>query len=144
MGGLSLAAKSRFPETETAERQRLVRMWRLPHRKAEHLALTRPFGGQIGEASHSHSVREPPLDGGLDEIGREEGERDRHVDLAGRCILALRDAFDVGCRDRSISSLSQRRPRAIDATKVRAGLGTDRASVVAADPVRQKNFTAPR
>ena len=65
-------------------------------RKAEHLVLARPFGGQVGEASNAHAVRESPFDGGLDEIGCEEGERDRHVDLADAAALALGDAFG-GC-----------------------------------------------
>ena len=41
--------------------------------KAEHLVLAGPFGRQVGEAGNSHAMREPPVDGGLDEIGREEG-----------------------------------------------------------------------
>ena len=41
--------------------------------KAEHLVLAGPFGWQVGEAGNSHAMREPPVDGGLDEIGREEG-----------------------------------------------------------------------
>ena len=41
--------------------------------KAEHLVLAGPFGWQVGEAGNSHAMREPPIDGGLDEIGREEG-----------------------------------------------------------------------
>ena len=46
-GGLSLAAKSRFPETETAEGRDLVRMRRLLRRKAEHLVLARPFSPPV-------------------------------------------------------------------------------------------------
>jgi hypothetical protein len=57
--GLSLAAKSRFPETETAEGRDSVRMRRLLRRKAEHLVLTRPFSRQIGKASNSHSMTIP-------------------------------------------------------------------------------------
>ena len=41
--------------------------------KADHLVLAGPFGWQVGEAGNSHPMREPPVDGGLDEIGREEG-----------------------------------------------------------------------
>jgi hypothetical protein len=43
------------------------------------LVLARPFGGQVGEASDTHTVREPAVDGRVDEIGREERKRDRHV-----------------------------------------------------------------
>jgi hypothetical protein len=41
--------------------------------------LARPFGGQFGEASDTHTVRESAVDGRVDEIGREERKRDRHV-----------------------------------------------------------------
>ena len=75
-GGLSLTAKSRFPETETAEGRDSVRMRRLLRRKAEHLVLARPFSRQIGEASNSHSMREPARNSCFDQIGREKGKRD--------------------------------------------------------------------
>jgi hypothetical protein len=90
-------------------------MWWLPHGKTKHLALTGPFRGQVGETGKSHTVREPSINGRLDEVGREEGERD--------CLLILRtlqpsrpamvSVLDWGS---VMSSLSQRRPRAIDAT----------------------------
>ena len=63
--------------------------------KAEHLVLAGPFGWQVGEAGNSHPMRELPVDGGLDEIGREEGQRDCHIHLADAAPLALGDAFDV-------------------------------------------------
>jgi hypothetical protein len=43
--------------------------------KTEHLVLAGPFGWQVGEAVKSHPMREASVDGGLDEIGREEGKR---------------------------------------------------------------------
>jgi hypothetical protein len=52
---------------------------RFAETKIEHLMLARPFGGQVGEASDTHTVREPAVDGRVDEIGREERKRDRHV-----------------------------------------------------------------
>ena len=66
--------------------------------EAKHLALARPFGRQVAEAGHSHSVRKPSINGCLDEIGREEGERDRHVDLAYAAALAICDAFGIALR----------------------------------------------
>ena len=54
---------------------------------SKHLALARPFGQEIAEAGHSHSVGESPIDRCLDEVGREEGERDRHVHLAHAAAL---------------------------------------------------------
>ena len=75
-------------------------MRRLLRRKAEHLVLASPFSRQIGEASNSHSMREPARDSCFDEIGREEGKRDRHVHLADAAALTLRNGFRVCCRIR--------------------------------------------
>jgi hypothetical protein len=92
-------------------------MWRLLRRKAEHLVLAGPFGRQIAEAGHSHATRESSFDRRLDEVRREEGERDRHVDIANAAPLSHRYTFNVQLGS-AISSSSHRRPRAIDATKV--------------------------
>jgi hypothetical protein len=62
--------------------------------KAEHLVLSRPFGRRIHETSNSHSAWQSAFESGFDEIGGEECERDRHVDLADAVALALGDAFD--------------------------------------------------
>jgi hypothetical protein len=51
----------------------------LQHRESKHLALA--VGRQVGQSGNSHAVREPSINGRLDEVGREEGERDCHVDL---------------------------------------------------------------
>ena len=64
--------------------------------KAEHLVLAEPFGWQVGETGNSHAMREPPVDGGLDEIGREEGKRDCHSHLADAAPVSLGDAVR-GC-----------------------------------------------
>jgi hypothetical protein len=56
--------------------------WRAITRKSKHLTLAGPFGRQVGEAGNSHAVREASFDRSLDEVGREEGKRDSHVDLA--------------------------------------------------------------
>jgi hypothetical protein len=71
---------------------------RLRRRKSEHLVLPRPLGGHVGEAGHSHAMRQPPRDGRVHEIGRQEGKRDRHVDLANAAPLALGDAFRICVR----------------------------------------------
>ena len=65
-------------------------------RKSEHLVLPGPFGRQVAEAHNSYSMWKSSLDGSLDEVGREEGERDRHIDLADATLLSLRDAVR-GC-----------------------------------------------
>ena len=55
-------AKLRFPATETAAKRRLVRM----RRYCWNLMLLGPFGGQVGEASNPHAMRQPPVDSRLD------------------------------------------------------------------------------
>jgi hypothetical protein len=59
----------------------------------EQFVLPGPFGWQVGEASNAHAVRESTIDGSFDEIGCEEGKRDRHVYFADAAILTPRDAF---------------------------------------------------
>ena len=67
-------AKSRFPTAKSGVGGDSVRMLGSVRRKAEHLVLLRPFGGQVDETGNAHPVREPAIDGGFDEIGCEEGE----------------------------------------------------------------------
>jgi hypothetical protein len=57
----------------------------------EQFVLPGPFGWQICEASDAHAVRQSAFDGRFDEIGCEEGKRDRHVYFADAAILTLRD-----------------------------------------------------
>jgi hypothetical protein len=80
---------------KTVFRQRGGSTGRLQRGQSEHLALTRPFGRQVAEAGHPHSVGKPPIDSCLDEVGREEGERDRHVHLPHAAALTSGDAFGI-------------------------------------------------
>ena len=57
--------------------------------------LAGPFGRQVGEADNSHAMRKPSFDRRLDEVGREEGKRDCHVDLADAAAVSRRDAFGI-------------------------------------------------
>ena len=84
-----------FPGNGDRSRQRFGSNAELLRRKPEHLVLAGPFGRQVGEADYSHAMRKPSFDRRLDEIGREEGERDRHVDLADAAAIARRDAFRI-------------------------------------------------
>ena len=85
---LSLAAKSRFLAGETSLNGDLVRLRHLLRRKTKHLVLPGPLQGKVGKSSDSYSVWQSTLDGGLDEIGCKEGQRDHHVDLSGAIHLA--------------------------------------------------------
>jgi hypothetical protein len=48
-----------------------------------------PFGRQVGEPGNSHAMRKPSIDGRFDEVGREEGQRDCHVDLPRSAALPV-------------------------------------------------------
>ena len=79
----------------------------------KHLALTRPFGRQVAEAGHSHSVRESPIDRCLDEIGRKKGERDHRVHLPHAAALNFGIRSGVGNE-----FVEPTAPPAIDATRI--------------------------
>jgi len=63
---------------------------------AQHLVLLGPFGGQVGEAGNAHAMWKSTVNRRLDEIGREERERDRQVDLADAAPLAFGNCFGGG------------------------------------------------
>jgi hypothetical protein len=98
-----------------------VRKGELLRRKPKHLVLAGPFGRQVGEADYSHAMREPSFDCGLDEVGREEGKRDRHVDLAD--AAAVRRQL---CKRRRRASLSLPPP---SLTRWRQRLGEEQPAV---------------
>ena len=58
--------------------------------------LLGPCDGQVGEAGNAHAMRKSTVNRRLDEIGREECERDRHVDLSDAAPLTFRYSFG-GC-----------------------------------------------
>ena len=64
--------------------------------KAKHLVLLGPCGGQVGEAGDAHAMRKSTVNRRFDEIGREERERNRHIDLADAAPLAFRNCFGRG------------------------------------------------
>jgi hypothetical protein len=81
----------------------------------EHRLLARPLDRRIAQSGDADAAWQSPFDGRFDEIGREECERDRHIDLAYAASLAFCDAFAAGLAS-STSSLSQRRPRTISSS----------------------------
>ena len=50
---------------------------------------------QVGEADNAHAMWKASFDRRLDEVGREEGERYRHVDLADAAAVTRGDAFRI-------------------------------------------------
>jgi hypothetical protein len=95
---LSLALKSGCPATETVVKQRRGSNERRLRVEAKHQVLARPFGRHIAQPDNSHSVWKPSINGCLDQVGREEGERDRHVDPPHTASFAICNAFGICSR----------------------------------------------
>ena len=97
--------------------------------QTQHLTLAQPFNGEVAESGHVHSVRESPIDSRLGEVRREEGERDRHVDLPRGAALALGDAF--GIRSGLCDEFVEPAPPPCDrCDQERAAFGTDGADIL--------------
>jgi hypothetical protein len=62
--------------------------------ETEQLMLMRPCDRCIEEAGDTDSAWQPTIDSGLDEARREEGERDRHLDVSLAAGLPFGDGFD--------------------------------------------------
>ena len=122
--------------------QRLVSNKPLLRSKAEHLVLAGPFGWQVGEAGNSHPMREPPVDGGLDEIGREEGKRDCHIHLADAAPVSLGDAVR-GCRLLGNKFIEPPAPAGDRRDQGSAIFRTYRPGLLRRHSIRDKNGTAP-
>ena len=91
--------------------------------------LARPLRWQFAESGDAHAVRETSFDRRLDEVGREEGKRDRHVDFARTAALACCNGFDSGIRNSSefVKPAASSRNRRDQKCAI---LGTDRPNVV--------------
>jgi len=66
------------------------------NRQTEHRVLARPLGRSIAQASNADAARQSSFDGCLDEFGREERERDRHIDLSDAAFVPRSDLLDSG------------------------------------------------
>jgi len=66
---------------------------RLARRKAEQLVLSGPFRWRVGEAGNSDAIGEPAFNGGFDEIGRKESQRNRHIDLSRTAVFSRGDGL---------------------------------------------------
>ena len=62
----------------------------------ERRRLERPIGGQVGHLGHADAAWQPAVDRGLDQIGREEGKRDRGVHLQRAAAGPRCDLVRVG------------------------------------------------
>ena len=66
------------------------------NRQTEHRVLARPLGGSIAQASDADAARQSPFDGCLHQFRREEGERDRHIDLSNATFFTCSHLLDAG------------------------------------------------
>ena len=66
------------------------------NRQTEHRVLARPLGRSIAQASDADAARQSSFDGCLHEFGREERERDRHIDLSNAAFVPCSDLLDTG------------------------------------------------
>ena len=55
-----------------------------------------PLGRSIAQASDADAARQSSFDGSLHEVGREERERDRHIDLSNAAFVAGGNLRDTG------------------------------------------------
>ena len=102
----------------------------------------RPLDWRIAQSGDADPTGESTFNGRLHKIGRNEGKRYCHVDLAYAAPFALRDAFDAGfcIIDKLVeppASPGDRRDQG------RARFRADGTSVLGIEGVRQKDLTAP-
>ena len=64
--------------------------------KSECLELSAPFSRRIAEPLDADAAGQAAFNRCLDEIWREEGERDGHIDLPNAALLASAKFGDVG------------------------------------------------
>jgi hypothetical protein len=64
--------------------------------ESERLELPAPFSRRIAGALDAYAAGQATLYCCFDKIGREEGERDRHIDLPGAALLARAKFCDRG------------------------------------------------
>src|SRR5947209_11536358 len=99
------------------------------NRQTEHRILAGPLRRSIAETHDANPPRQSSFDGGLHEIGREESERDRHIDLSNAASLPRSDLLDTG--DGAGNILIKPTPATRDRCDERgAGLGANGSKVV--------------
>src|SRR5947199_2413906 len=112
------------------------------HRQTEHRVLARPLGRSIAQTRDADPARQSPLDGSMHEFGREEGERDCHIDLSNAAFLARRNLLvtDDGAGNDLIKPAPAARNRCDER---RPGLGAHRSGIVWRGGRRHGEFASP-
>ena len=55
-----------------------------------------PLGRNIAETTDANAARQSSFDGSVHEFGREERERDRHIDLSNAAFVSCSNLLDAG------------------------------------------------
>ena len=101
-----------------------------------------PLGRSIAEASDADPARQSSFDGSLHEVGREERERDRHIDLSNAAFVAGSNLLDTG--HSASNNLIKPTPAARDrCDECGAGLGANRSTVVRRHGSRHDEIASP-
>src|SRR5262245_1573744 len=97
--------------------------------------LARPLGWSVTESSDASASRQPAFDSGFHKIGRQEGQRYRHIDLTQAALLSTSYAFDSDACiiDKLLEPAAPPRDRGDQGG---AGLRADRASVLGFNGIR--------
>src|SRR5258706_4826206 len=112
------------------------------NRQTEHRVLVGPLGRSIAQASDADAARQSSFDGGLHEVGREERERDRHIDLSNAAFVTRSNLLDTG--HGASNNLIKPPPAARDrCDEYGAGLGANRSTVVRRNGSRHDNIASP-
>src|SRR5260370_5278640 len=125
-----------------------TRSWRRPklplrsNRQTKHRVLARPLGRSIAQASDADAARQSSFDSRLHEVGREERERDRHIDLSNAAFVAGGNLLDTG--HGGSNNLIKPTPAACDrCDECGAGLGANRSTVVRRHGSRHDDIASP-
>src|SRR5262245_1522154 len=105
--------------------------------QTEHCVLARPLGRRLTESSDADAPCQPTFDSGLHKIGRQKGQRYRHIDLTYAALLSLSDAFDGDACvvDKLLEPAAPPRDRGDQGS---ASLSADRTSILGLNGIRHE------
>ena len=101
-----------------------------------------PLGRSIAQASDANAARQSSFDGSLHEVGRQERERDRHVDLSNTAFVAGSNLLDTG--HGAGNNLIKPMPAACDrCDECGTGLSANLSTVVRRHASRRDDIASP-
>jgi hypothetical protein len=112
------------------------------NRQTEHRVLAGPLGRSIAQASDADAARQSSFDGGLHQVGREERERDRHIDLSNAAFVTRSNLLDIG--HGASNNLIKPTPAARDrCDECGAGLCANGSTVMMRHASRRDDISSP-